>query len=200
MSSAQIFLDHQPLLHRMAYNMVGSWKDAEDLVQDTFEKWLKVDHDKIKNIKAYLIQTLKNICINFLNSIKRNREIHFGNPFEALKNRYEEMDFQKFDFDYNVSQGVAELLQKLTLPEFSMFILKEGFEMDYPELSDIFEKKLDHCRQLISRAKKKIEDTQIRFPLNKQRKNQLAEELSNVYANGNLNNLILLLKKENKVG
>ena len=77
MSSAETFLQYQPQLQRMAFNMVGCMKDAEDLVQDTFEKWLKIDHTKIKNVKAYLIQTLKNICINFLNSIRKTREIHF---------------------------------------------------------------------------------------------------------------------------
>ncbi|MEM6319659.1 MAG: sigma-70 family RNA polymerase sigma factor [Bacteroidota bacterium] len=196
MSSAETFLQYQPQLQRIAYNMVGCMKDAEDLVQDTFEKWLKVDHSTIKNVKAYLIQTLKNICINFLNSIRRTREIHFQNPLEGLRHRYEEIDFRPFDFEHDLSTGISELLQKLTLPEFSILILREGFEMDYPQLTQIFDKKMEHCRQLVSRAKKKIKAPQLRFPLNKEKKNRVSKEISTVCKNGNLQQLVTFLQKE----
>ncbi len=171
-------------------------RDAEDLVQDTFEKWLKIDHSKIKNAKAYLIQTLKNICINFLNVIKRRREVTFSNPLEVLKNKYEEMDFGALDFEHELSVGIAELLQKLTLPELGILILKEGFGVNYAELTEIFENKMDHCRQLLSRAKKKIGQSQLRFPSHPARKDKLSRELSEVCKNGNLHNLITYLQKE----
>ena len=171
-------------------------KDAEDLVQDTFEKWLKVDQSRIKNVKAYLIQSLKNICINFLNSIRRSREINLSNRLEEFRNKYVELDFRPFDFEQDLLAGLSDLLQKLTFPEFSLLILKEGFEMDYPELTEIFEKRKDHCRQLVSRAKKKIKASNIRFPLNLEKRNELSRELSLVCKNGNLQQLIHLLQKE----
>ena len=195
-SSTETFIQYQPQLQRVAFNMVGCVKDAEDLVQDTFERWLKIDHSKIKNVKAYLIQTLKNICINFLNSIRKTREVYFQNPLEGFRNRYEEIDFRPFDFEQDLSIGISDLLQKLTLPECSILILKEGFELDYPELTEIFEKKMDHCRQLLSRAKKKIKAPQLRFPLNIEKKNQLVKEISSVLKNGNLQQLIAFLQKE----
>ena len=176
--------------------MVGCVKDAEDLVQDTFEKWLKVDASKVRNVGAYLIQTLKNICINFLNSFKKSKETHFNNRIEELRNRYEEIDFHLFDFEHDLSKGISELLQKLTLPEFSMLILKEGFEMDYPELTEIFEQKMEHCRQLLSRAKKKIKAPQLRFPLNIETRNLVSKEISVICKNGNLQNLVNYLQNE----
>lgn len=196
MSSAEIFLQYQPQLQRIAFNMVGCQSDAEDLVQDTFEKWFKIDHTSILNAKAYLIQTLKNICINFLNAVKRTREIPFNNPFEVLKNKYEEMDFRWIDFEHDLSKGVADLLQKLTFPEFSILILKEGFELDYPELTTIFNKKMEHCRQLLSRAKKKVDAPQVRFPLNLEKKEEVSKEISSVCKNGNVHQLITYLQKE----
>ena len=196
MSSAEIFLQYQPQLQKIAFNMVGCMKDAEDLVQDTFEKWLKVDQSRIKNVKAYLIQSLKNICINFLNSIRRSREINLSNRLEEFRNKYVELDFRPFDFEQDLLAGLSDLLQKLTFPEFSLLILKEGFEMDYPELTEIFEKRKDHCRQLVSRAKKKIKASNIRFPLNLEKRNELSRELSLVCKNGNLQQLIHLLQKE----
>ena len=87
-------------------------------------------------------------------------------------------------------------MQKLTLPEFSMLILKEGFEMDYPQLTEIFDKKMEHCRKIISRAKQKIKKPQLRFPLNIEKKNQFSKEISTVCKNGNLQNLIAFFQKE----
>ena len=130
--------------------------------------------------------------------LRLSREIHFNNPLEGLRNRYEEIDFRPFDFEQDLSTGISELLQKLTLPEFSMLILKEGFEMDYPQLTEIFDKKMEHCRQIISRAKKKIKTPQLRFPLNIEKKEQVSKELSTVCKNGNLSNLITFFQQEVK--
>ena len=196
MSAAQIFLEHQSLLQRIAFGMVGCIKDAEDLVQDTFEKWLQVDHQQIKNAKAYLIRILKNACINFLNSFRKTKEIQFDPLLELFKNKYEEIDFQLFDFENDLSSGVSLLLQKLTFPEFSLLLLKEGFEFDYVELSVLFEKKLDHCRQLLSRAKKKRSKRQLNFSLNQERRNQLTKEIAAIYKQGSLMDLITYLQGE----
>lgn len=194
--ATQIFIEHQALLQRTAYGLVGCKKDAEDLVQDTFEKWVRLDHSSIQNAKAYLLSMLKNTCINFLNSFRKTREISFGAPLELLKNRYEEIDFQLFDFETDLTTGISDLLQRLTLPEFSILLLKEGFEFDYSELSDTLGKKLEHCRQLLSRAKKKRNKRTYSFPLNIERRNQIAAEITAIYNNGNIQDLVSYLQKE----
>ncbi len=194
--ATQIFIEHQSLLQRTAFGIVGCKKDAEDLVQDTFEKWIRLDHSNIQNAKAYLLSMLKNACINFLNSFRKTREISFGAPLELLKNRYEEIDFRLFDFETDLTNGISDLLQRLTLPEFSILLLKEGFEFDYSELSDTLGKKLDHCRQLLSRAKKKRNKRTYSFPLNIERRNQIAAEITAIYNNGNIQDLVNYLQKE----
>lgn len=194
--ATQVFIEHQPVLQRIAYRMVGCRKDAEDLVQDTFEKWLRIDHTSVQNAKAYLISILKNKCINFLNSLRRTKEISFATPLEAFKNRYEEIDFRLFDFETDLATGISELLQKLTIPEFSILLLREGFEFDYAELSETFGKKLEHCRQLLSRAKKKKAKRQFTFPLNIERRNRVTREIAAIYQNGNTQDLVAYLQKE----
>jgi len=196
MSATQVFLEYQPLLQRIALRMVGCVKDAEDLVQDTFEKWLKIDHSKIQNAKAYLITTLKNKCINFINSFRKNKELTFGSPMDLFKTKYEEIDFRLFDFETNLSAGIGDLLQKMTLPEFSILLLKEGFAFDYPELTEIFGQKIDNCRQLLSRAKKKKQARIASRPLNQERRKQITAEITAIYRQGNMQALVAYLQKE----
>jgi len=197
-SAAQVFLEHQSMLQHIAFRMVGCVKDAEDLVQDTFEKWLQVDHSQISNAKAYLVRILKNTCINFLNSFRKTKETQFDPLLELVKNRYEEIDFRLFDFESDLTSGVSVLLQKLTFPEFSILLLREGFELDYAELSVLFEKKLEHCRQLLSRAKTKRAKRQLNFSLNQERRNQLTKEIMAIYKKGNMADLISYLQGEMK--
>jgi len=194
--ATQIFIEHQALLQRTAYSIVGCKKDAEDLVQDTFEKWIGLDHSIIQNAKAYLLSMLKNACINFLNSFRKTREVSFGTPLDLFKNRYEEMDFRLFDFETDLSAGISDLLQRLTFPEFSVLLLKEGFEFDYSELSETLGKKLEHCRQLLSRAKKKRNKRTYSFPINTERRNQITKEITAIYSNGNVQDLVHYLQQE----
>jgi len=197
MSAAQIFIEYQPMLQRLAFSMVGCMRDAEDLVQDTFEKWLKVDHQKVNNVKAYLITILKNTCTNFLNSFRKTKEISFSSPLETLKNKYEETDFRLFDFETDLAAGVQDLLQRLTLPEFSILLLKEGFGFDYQELTLVFGKKLDNCRQLLSRAKKKKTTLKVTSSLNPEKRKQLTKEIIDVYhRQGNIQSLLTYLQRE----
>ena len=197
MVAAEVFIEYQSLLQRIAYRMVGCVRDAEDLVQDTFEKWLKVDHQQIKNVKAYLIKMLKNTCTNFLNSFRKTKEINYSSPLEALKNKYEEGDFRLFEFESDLTAGVQDLLQKVTLPEFSILLLKEGFDFDYQELTVILGKKLDNCRQLLSRAKKKQQTTNTISTTPFRKHEQLAQEIIRVYhQQGNIQSLITYLQGE----
>lgn len=196
-SATQVFLEYQPMLQRIAFGMVGCVRDAEDLVQDTFEKWLKVDHQKVKNVKAYLIKMLQNACTNFLNSFRKTRELAFSSPLEVLRTKYEEADFRIFDFESDLATGIQEMLQRLTLPEFSILLLKEGFGFDYQELTVIFGRKLENCRQLLSRAKKKKEKPQLTNSLYSEKSEQLTVEILKIYQQqGNIQSLIAYLQKE----
>ncbi|MDH5610800.1 MAG: RNA polymerase subunit sigma, partial [Cyclobacteriaceae bacterium] len=68
MNRAETIQLYQPLLYSIALRMVGTLEDAEDIVQDTFEKWLSIDVESIHNTKAYLVRSVRNNCLQFLNS------------------------------------------------------------------------------------------------------------------------------------
>jgi RNA polymerase sigma factor (sigma-70 family) len=148
---------YQPLLQAIALKMVGSWEDAEDIVQDTFVKWLTVDHEKVQNTKAYLIRTVTNNCINHLNSFKKKKSDYLS----QLKNsefleKYREFEFPRFDLENELSEALAVLHKKLEPVEKGIYLLREVFDFDYEELQKIFGKKKENCRQLFVRAKEKL--------------------------------------------
>ena len=88
--------------------------DAEDIVQDTFLKWLSIDQEKIQNTKAYLIKAVTNSCINHINTLKRRKDEYLENlnPSDLLE-KYKEWDFAKFDIENEISEALAILNKKL---------------------------------------------------------------------------------------
>lgn len=137
--------------------MVNSMADAEDIVQDTFLKWLISDHSKIQNTKSYLVRAVTNNCINHINSFqKKKNELMDSFQLSNIKEKIKETELVKFDLDIEVEAALNVIHKKLEPLEKSIFILREVFNLEYDHLQELFDKKKDHCRQLFSRAKEKI--------------------------------------------
>lgn len=137
--------------------MVGSLADAEDIVQDTFLKWLSIDQNHIQNTKAYLIKAVTNNCINHLNSLKRKKEEYLENfnPGEMI-DRYIDFDLSKLDLENEIAAALTVIHKKLEPLEKAIFILREVFDFEYDDLQALFDKKKDNCRQIFCRAKEKL--------------------------------------------
>jgi|TARA_B110000046_G_scaffold178700_1_gene206867 RNA polymerase sigma factor (sigma-70 family) len=165
MNTTEDILSYQPMLRSVALKIVGSIEDAEDIVQDTFEKWFSIDRKDIKNTKAYLIKSVSNNSIKFLTSLRSKisqktftTEDHF-----ELVDRQEIKAFLKFDRDAQLGEAWQVLHKKLEPLEKSIYVMREVFSIEYEELQEIFDKKKDHCRQLFFRAKTKLEQDKIKF-------------------------------------
>jgi RNA polymerase sigma factor (sigma-70 family) len=153
MDHAQTIALYQPLLHTIAYNLVRCKEDAEDIVQETFARWLSIDHQKIQNTKAYLIRAVTNNCLNHLETLKRKKEEYLENVSEAFQ-KFKENNFAHLDFD-----AAAKMLHaKLEPLERAVFVLKEVFDFDYDDIQQALDKKKEHCRQLVCRAKQKLSE------------------------------------------
>ncbi len=160
--SATIAL-YQPVLHSIAVRIVGSIHDAEDIVQDTFLKYLSMDHSKIENIKAYLIKSVTNISLNHINSSKQKKKDYLESV--KLPEVFEKIDISHLDLKEELTTALNVLHKKLGPLERGLFLLREGFDFEYDELQEIFNKKKDHCRQLVCRAKEKLSKETERFSL-----------------------------------
>jgi len=166
MNQAQTIVLYQPLLQTIAYNLVRCKQDAEDIVQETFAKWLTIDQAKIENTKAYLIKAVTNNCLNHLQSLKRKKEEYLENVSEAIKH-FKETNLAHLDLDVNLAAAFKVLHTKLEPLERAVYLLKEVFDFDYDDVQLALDKKKDHCRQLLCRAKQKLseETSKIHFSL-----------------------------------
>jgi len=151
--SANITL-YQPMLQSIAFKMLGCMHDAEDMVQDAFLKYLAVDPKKIENTKAYLIRSVTNNCLNHLNSLKQKKKEYLESV--KLPELFEKIDFSSLDFRQELDAMLSVLHKKLGPLERGLYLLREGFDFEYDELQQIFNKKKDHCRQMVCRAKEKL--------------------------------------------
>jgi RNA polymerase sigma-70 factor (ECF subfamily) len=168
MNHEKTFTLYRPMLQAIAYNLVRCKADAEDIVQETFLKWLTLGPQKVDNTKAYLIRAVKNNCLNHLNSIKAKKEELFSQSnWSELVDRFKETSFAHLDFDVEIAKALKVLQSKLEPLERAVFVLKEVFDFDYEALQEALDKKKDHCRQLFCRAKKKLADesSKINFEL-----------------------------------
>ncbi len=134
--------------------------DAEDVVQETFIKWLSQEHEKIKNTKAYLVRAVTNNCLNHLQTLRKKRTEYLESFqwSEVVEKFKETTDFSNVDLEVELAKALHLLQTRLQPLERAVYVLKEVFDFDYKALQDVLDKKQDHCRQLFCRAKKKLQD------------------------------------------
>lgn len=166
MSDERVIASYQPMLVSIAYKMVNNMMDAEDIVQDTLLKFLSTNRQHIQNIKAYLIKSVTNNCINHLKKLRQNAEELIDPLLHAEWMDSFDFDFYKIDLEAELSQAMKVLMQKLEPNERAVYLFREVFSFDYSEIAEIVEKKKDNCRQLFSRAQGKLQEEKQRFNLN----------------------------------
>ena len=134
--------------------MVGSLADAEDIVQDTFVKWLSIDHQKIQNTKAYLIKAVTNNCLNHLNALMNKKEEYLDHlNLGEMTNKYMDFDLPRIDLETEIAAALAVVHKKLAPLERAIFLLREVFDFEYDDLQLLFDKKKDNCRQIFRKLR-----------------------------------------------
>lgn len=197
MNHAQTITLYQPLLHTIAYNLVRCKQDAEDIVQETFMKWLSVDHQKIENTKAYLIRAVTNNCLNHLQSLRKKKEEYWDSiNFAEMITKFKETNLSHLDLDVNLAAAFKVMQNKLEPLERAVYVLKEVFDFDYEELQKTLDKKKDHCRQLFSRAKKKLGEETDKMHFNMPDTSGLMQSFRDACHFGNASELVEELKKD----
>jgi RNA polymerase sigma factor (sigma-70 family) len=197
MDQAQTIALYQSTLKMIAYNLVRSKADAEDIVQETFLKWLTIDTKKIQNTKAYLMQAVKNNCLNHLNSLRRKKEEYLEtiNVSEFIT-RFKENNFSHLDLEADLTQAFKVLQTRLEPLERAVYLLKEVFDLDYEALQVILDKKKEHCRQLVCRAKKKLSEGTSRMHFEFPDPTLLMASFRKACDMGNSSEFVLDLKKD----
>lgn len=173
------FERYRPLLFSIAYRMLGSAMDAEDIVQEAWLRFLQADQDEITSPKAYLSTIVTRLCINQLKSAREQREQYIGpwlpepiltggSRLAAEQPLTEGMalsaspaqHLSRFD---SISMAFLVLLEQLTPAERAVFLLREVFDYEYAEIATALDKSEAACRQLFSRARKHMAAHRPRF-------------------------------------
>jgi RNA polymerase sigma-70 factor (ECF subfamily) len=191
------FFEYKNFLFSIAYNMLGTVEDAEDLVQETYLKWLELDTDKIQYPKAFLVKIITNLSINELKSARKKREDYIGIWLpEPLMKETISGSIETIDLYHSLSIGMMVLLEKLTPPERAVFLLKEVFSYDFTEIAEIIEKSQVNCRQIYKRAKDHLGGSEKRFKVDVRVHEKILNRFLGAVNDGSIDELIALLRED----
>jgi len=152
--------EHARNLRALAYRMLGSRAEAEDIVQDAWLRWAEVDESTVEHAGAYLTRLVTNLCLDKLRSTARKREQYVGVWLpEPLLN--EEADWSpgpevQAEFAQDVSMAFMLALERLSPLERAAFLLHDVFDLDFEEIGRCLDRSPAACRQLASRARNHV--------------------------------------------
>jgi RNA polymerase sigma-70 factor (ECF subfamily) len=177
----------RPRLIRIAYRMLGSVADAEDVVQDAFLRWLDADRDAILEPEAYLRRVVTRLCLDQLKSARRRRETYVG-PW--LPEPLVEAEEEAID---DVTLPLMMALERLSPLERAAFLLHDVFGVGFEEVAGTIGREPATCRQLASRARTHVRAARPRFPMPKERGLEIAAAFYSASRSGDMNQLRSLL-------
>jgi RNA polymerase sigma-70 factor (ECF subfamily) len=160
----QAYCEHVHFLKGLAYRMLGSYADAEDVLQDIWLQWMAVD-DHIIHDRAYLCRMVTNLCLDKLKHSSRTKEEYYGVSLpEPLFDHHLIQCHPEAHTEYSQDVSLAFLLvlQRLSPLERASFLLHDVFELTFDEISQILGRTSEACRQLCSRARKNVKKNNVR--------------------------------------
>ena len=177
----------RPSLVRIAYRMLSSVADAEDVVQDAFLRWLDVDRNTVREPAAFQRRVVTRLCLDRLKSVRRERETYVGTwlPEPVVETNEDEAD--------DVTLPLLMALDRLSPLERAAFLLHDVFGLGFEEVAATIGREPAACRQLASRARAHVRADRPRYPVPKERGLEIAEAFFAASRNGEMNRLRALL-------
>src|SRR6266550_1205739 len=168
MNMVESFETHRTYLFAIAYRMLGSAMDAEDMVQETYLRYSTTPPETIHSLKAFLTTIITRLCMDQLHLARRKREVYPGpwlpEPIVTTTTLESINPEERVDREESISLAFLMLLEQIQPLERAVFLLREVFEYDYAEIATFLGKSEVACRQWFSRAKKHLADHRPRFP------------------------------------
>jgi RNA polymerase sigma-70 factor, ECF subfamily len=183
--AAAAFSPLRPTLMRVAYRMLGSVADAEDIVQEAYLRWMKVDRSAVREPEAFLRRTVMHLCLDQLKSARHQRETYIGPwlPDPVV----DEEDGE------DVTLPLMLALERLSPLERAAFLLHDVFGVGFDEIAETIQRDPASCRQLAARARTHVRETRPRFAVEKQRGLELAEAFYAASRSGDMTTLGAML-------
>lgn len=179
--AAESFDPLRPKLMRVAYRMLGSVADAEDMVQEAFIRWMKTDRDTVREPEAFLRRTVTRLCLDQLKSARHKRETYVGPWLPDPVVDEEEAD--------DVTLPLMLALERLSPLERAVFLLHDVFGLDFDEVAKTIQRDPAACRKLASRAREHVREARPRYQVEKKHGLELAEAFFSASRSGDMNAL-----------
>jgi RNA polymerase sigma-70 factor (TIGR02957 family) len=188
-----VYEELRPLMFSIAYRMLGSATEAEDLVQEAYLRFHRATSqgEVIESPKAYLSTVTTRLAIDALRSARARHEAYVGLWLpEPLMVSTDADPAEQAEVDESLSLAFLVVLQTLSPVERAIFLLRDVFDYDYAKIASITGKSEDNCRQILARARKRIGSGQPRFTASKQDQRELATRFFAAADQGNLTGLV----------
>ena len=184
-AATETFEAARPTLVGLAYRITGSRADAEDAVQDTFEKWAKADRQSIENAPAWLTTVCTRRCLDMLRAAHRTRVDYVGEWLpEPIETSDEADAAAKSELASSLTTAFLLMLERLTPKERAAYLLHEIFERPYSEIAETLEVRESACRKLVSRAKAHIDSAKVRHATPPAQQDRLLSAFQDAIASG----------------
>ncbi|MFC4111957.1 RNA polymerase sigma-70 factor [Nonomuraea zeae] len=189
------FEEHRSLLTGVAYRILGSVADAEDVVQEAWLRWATVDEAGVEDPKAFLIRVTSRLAIDRLRWAKSRRESYVGpwlpEPLSTAPDVAEHAELAD-----SVEMALLVVLETLSPLERAVFVLREAFDLPFAEIAEIIGRAEPATRQLARRARDHVRDKRPRFDVDRGERRRITERFIAAAGNGDLDGLIELFASE----
>ncbi len=200
METAEIYEPLRPLLFSIAYRMLGTVSDAEDIVQESFLRYHRAvaGGDGVESPKAFLSAVTTRLCIDQLKSARVRREAYLGEwlPEPLLTDPAAPDPAASAERSDSLSMAFLLLLERLTPVERAVFLLHDVFGYGYPEIAGIVGKSEDNCRQLATRARRHVAEHRPRFEASPAKRAELAGRFFRAVGDGDMDDLVSMLAQD----
>ena len=186
------FALHRSLLFTVAYEMLGSASDAEDVVQETWLRWAEVDHAVVRDPRAYLVRIVTHQALNRLRSVARRREEYVGEwlPEPLMTGPDVAADIELAE---SLSIAMLTVLETLGPVERAVFVLREVFETPYDEIAEAIGKSPAAVRQIAHRARDHVAARRPRMPVSTTEQQEVVDRFLAAIRHGDLQGLLDVL-------
>src|SRR3954471_10293365 len=187
---ASAFEAHRPLLFSIAYRMLGSVSEAEDVVQDAWLRARQDEHAEVRSPRAYLTTIVTRLCIDHLRSAERTR-MEYPGPW--LPEPLAEPNQESVELASSLTTAFLVLLEQLAPTERAVFLLREVFELDFDEIARSVGKSAANTRQILTRARGRLRESRPRFTASRAESEQVVERFRHACVTGNVAELMAVL-------
>jgi len=191
------FTSTRPLLFSLAYRMLASVADAEDVVQDAYLRWLEAPEAEVRAPRAYLATIVTRLSINRLRSARSRREEYVG-PWlpEPLVTQDVPDPSEHVELAESLSMAFLVMLERLSPIERAVLLLHDVFDFEYSEIARVVDKTEANCRQLLTRAKKRLAVTDARFDADRAEADRLMKRFIEAAGVGDMSGLLAVLAED----